>query len=64
MYIDNSNLNKIIKKISLSNKPFSIFEAEIINFFDAVSNKILSEKKYKEFPDLVAFGFWCRKKIY
>lgn len=62
MYIDNSNLNKIIKKISLSNKPFSIFEAEIINFFDAVSNKILSEKKYKEFPDLVAFGFWCRKK--
>lgn len=62
MYIDKDNINKIIKRIGLSNKPFNIFENEIINFFDVISKKILSEKKYKEFPDLVAYGFWCRKK--
>ena len=62
MYIDKHNINQIIKKINLSNKPFCIFENEIINFFDIISNVILSKKKFKKFPDLVAFGFWCRKK--
>lgn len=62
MYIDKQNLNQIIKKITLSNKPFCIFENQVINFFDTISNIILSEKQYKKFPDLIAFGFWCRKK--
>jgi hypothetical protein len=61
MYIDKNNLNQIIKKISLSNEPFCIFENEIINFFDTVSHTILTKKEYNRFPDLVAFGFWCRK---
>lgn len=62
MYIDKHNINQIIKKINLSNKPFCIFENEIINFFETISNTILSKKKFSKFPDLVAFGFWCRKK--
>ena len=62
MYIDKHNINQIIKKINLSNKPFCIFENEIINFFETISNTILSKKKFSKFPDLVAFGFWCRNK--
>ncbi len=33
MYIDKHNINQIIKKINLSNKPFCIFENEWIFCF-------------------------------
>ena len=49
MYIDKHNINQIIKKINLSNKPFCIFENEIINFFDIISNVILSKKKFNTY---------------
>ena len=62
MYIDEVNLNKIIEDIDSSSKPFIIFKNEILDFFDAISKIILSKKRFKIFPDLVAFGFWCRKK--
>jgi hypothetical protein len=59
-----TNLNKKIKIIignsNLENGPFKIFDKNIIIFLDEISKEILKSKQCKKFPDLVAFGFWCR----
>ena len=62
MYINKNNLDKKINDIKISSLPFEIFDKQVLNFFDQISKTILYANKYKEFPDLVSFGFWCRKK--
>lgn len=62
MYIDDTSLDKIKKIINISNDPFEIFEKHILEFFDEISKIIMTNKKFKKFPDLITFGFWCRKK--
>lgn len=42
-------------------KVFQPFDEEIISFLDALSKDILKNKKAKVYPDVVTFGFWCRK---
>ena len=39
----------------------NIFDNLIISFLDDISKAIKSNKKFYKFPDLVQFGFWCRK---
>lgn len=62
MYIEEIKFKKILKKIKISNKPFGIFEDDIIDFFNSISKSILKNKNFTKYPDLIAFGFWCRKK--
>ena len=39
----------------------NIFDNLIISFLDDISKAIKSNRKFYKFPDLVQFGFWCRK---
>ncbi len=39
----------------------SIFENENINFLNTLSKKILSMERAKLYPDVITFGFWCRR---
>tara|TARA_A100001015_G_C15027546_1_gene731358 strand:- start:273 stop:1496 length:1224 start_codon:yes stop_codon:yes gene_type:complete len=52
--------NKNFLNIEKQN-PFTIFDQKIIDFFDEISKKILKKQKLKKYPDLVSFGFFCRK---
>lgn len=38
------------------------FDRLVINFVTELSNLILKNKKFKIFPDLITFAFWCRNK--
>ena len=40
----------------------SIFDRKIINFLDELSVEIINNFESRKFPDLIDFGFWCRKK--
>lgn len=62
MYIEEIKFKKILKEIKISNKPFSIFQDDVIDFFNSLSKIILKNKNFINYPDLIAFGFWCRKK--
>ena len=44
------------------NFPKKIFDSKIIDFFDELSKCILSNKEKLKFPEIISFGFWCRKK--
>jgi len=46
-----------LKKPKLGN----IFDNNIIDMFRELSKHILNSKECKKFPDLIFFGFWCRK---
>lgn len=46
---------------SVKAKLFSSFSEQDIAYCDALSALILKEPPIKEFPDLVALGFWLRK---
>jgi Acyl-CoA reductase (LuxC). len=39
----------------------SPFHDQVINYFDSVSKLLLGNKEAKNYPDVVTFGFWCRK---
>jgi hypothetical protein len=38
-----------------------IFDLRVIDFFDKLSLKIMNERDCRRFPDILTFGFWCRK---
>ncbi len=39
--------------------PFGNLE---INFLDNLSKKLMANKRARNFPDVISFAFWCRKK--
>src|SRR5580704_6083888 len=41
--------------------PREVFDDLVIEFLDALSNSILNDQKAREYPDVLTFGFWCRK---
>lgn len=43
---------------SKTHKPF---DENVISFLDDVSKGILKNNLAKEYPDVITFGFWCRK---
>ena len=59
-----SKINKKIKimagNFNLKDGPYEIFDKNIIKFLNEISKKILQSSECRKFPDLVAFGFWCR----
>ena len=56
------NVKLICGTQKLSNLPNKIFNQNVIEFLDLISKKILGNKKLKVYPDLISYGFWCRKK--
>ena len=56
----NKEIEIIIGKINWQEGPYEIFDKKIILFLNEISKEILKNKDCKQFPDLIAFGFWCR----
>ena len=55
------NVKLICGTQKLNNLPNKIFNQNVIGFLDLISKKILGNKKLKIYPDLISYGFWCRK---
>ena len=54
-------LNITFGNIEDESKPFLIFDERIINFLNEIHLEIKCNKSANIYPDLVTFGFWCRK---
>ena len=39
-----------------------IFDEGVLDFFDSVSRRIFADSNNKKYPDILTFGFWCRKE--
>ncbi|MDA7713974.1 hypothetical protein N8824_01540 [Candidatus Pelagibacter sp.] len=48
--------NKIDKIVDIP------FENKIVEFLNFFSNHLIKDKKTRNYPDLIALSFWCRKK--
>ena len=57
----NKKIKIIVGNFNLKEGPNDIFDKDIILLLNEISKEILNSRKCKKFPDLVAFGFWCRK---
>ncbi|MHB8062979.1 MAG: acyl-CoA reductase [Ruminiclostridium sp.] len=44
--------------LSATNK---VFEDTVISFFDNLSKVLLSNSKYRDYPDIIAMAFWLRR---
>ena len=42
-------------------KPFRLFEDIICCFLNDVSSQIMKQRECKQYPDIITFGFFCRK---
>ena len=51
----------ILGNFNLNQKPLVIFDDNIINFLNEIHINIKEDNSAKNFSDLQAFGFWCRK---
>tara|TARA_B100001027_G_C16262475_1_gene330172 strand:+ start:738 stop:1931 length:1194 start_codon:yes stop_codon:yes gene_type:complete len=62
MYIEKQkNIKVILGSFPVRSNISVVFDEVILNFFNDISKMIISEKKCLKYPDLVQFGFWCRK---
>ena len=62
MLLENGKKIKIIVgKFNFKDGPNDIFSEDIILLLNEISKEILNNKKCKKFPDLITFGFWCRR---
>ena len=57
----NKKIKVVVGKFNFKDGPNDIFSKNIILLLNEISKEILNNKKCKKFPDLVTFGFWCRK---
>ena len=39
-----------------------LFDKNVLHFLEYISSKIFKNTESKKYPDLIDFGFWCRKK--
>ena len=60
MFKDKYNI--LIGRNIFKNKPKEIFNTNIVDFIDDISKSILKNKSKFIYPEIVSFGFWCRKK--
>lgn len=56
LFPTSKNISEVI-----SHKPFIPFDEKICEFLDKVSKKLLQDAEAKTYPDVVTFGFFCRK---
>ena len=55
-------LKTLLKKASFEIEPKIPFGTLEIEFLDKLSKNLISNKKARKYPDVIAFAFWCRKK--
>jgi len=55
------DLKLLAGSLNINKSPSKIFEKNIIEFLSNLSQEILGNKNFKIYPDLISFGFWCRK---
>lgn len=53
---DSDTLKEMLKA-----PPLKIFDERIMNFLNDLSRNILKNKAAKAYPDVMTFGFWCRR---
>ena len=61
--------NSVNKKLSfligspvdISNKPVLIYDENRLDFLSDLSKSILEDLDIRQYPDIVTFGFWCRR---
>ena len=56
----NKKIKTIVGHFNLEAGPHNIFDRNVIRLLDEISKEILKNNRYKKFPDLISFGFWCR----
>ena len=57
-----SNIIKFLKHKKIMVKPCVPFGNLEINFLDNLSKKLMANNRARNFPDVISFAFWCRKK--
>jgi Acyl-CoA reductase (LuxC) len=65
-----THLNKLVNELGAkvifgtfknSVNPHVFFNERTIDFFDRVSQMILSDQSIRQYSDLISFGYWCRR---
>jgi hypothetical protein len=46
---------------TVSSAPLPIFSDEAVSFLSALSSEIMKDKSNRALPDLISFGYWCRR---
>ena len=57
-----NNVNFLVGSSSYCSKPFEPFSNQVISFLDIFSKELNKDKSIKNYPDLKALSFWCRKQ--
>ena len=55
------NIDYLIGNENISVKPLPVFSNEVCNFLNELSTIILKSPVSRQYPDLSAVAFWCRK---
>ena len=55
------NIDYLIGNENINVRPLSVFSAEICSFLNELSSTILKSPAVRQYPDLSAVAFWCRK---
>ena len=53
----NKNIKIIIGNSNLKDRPYDIFNRNIVLLLNKISKEVLNSNKCKKFPDLISFGF-------
>jgi len=51
----------LIGKENITDHTFQPYDPLIVDFLDDISSEIRSDKRSLDYPDVVTFGFWCRR---
>jgi len=55
------NIDYLIGNENINVKPLKVFSDEVCNFLNELSSVILKSPVSRQYPDLSAVAFWCRK---
>lgn len=55
------NISYIIGKENITNTPIEPFAEEVCNFLSEISTSLMKSPMIREYTDLSALAFWCRK---
>lgn len=57
----NNNIEYLVGEGNISNTPIQPYNKIVCNFLNELSIALRNHKQIKEYPDVMAFAFWCRK---
>ena len=55
------NIDYLIGNENINVKPLRVFSDEVCNFLNELSSIILNSPVSRQYPDLSAVAFWCRR---